>query len=158
MKTVITELKWGANSKESACKCKRCKRCGSVSHFGRSLGKETATHSCNFAWKSPWIEEPARLQSMGLQRVGHDWLHFHFSLSCIGKGNGNPLQCSYLEKPRDGVAWWAAIYGITQSRTRLKWLASSSSSILNKNILSSLCLVRQPKATWEWAYFERILW
>ena len=54
-------------------------------------------------------------------------LHFHFSLSCIGEGNGNPLQCSCLENPRDGGAWWDAIYGVTQSRTRLKWLSSSSS-------------------------------
>ena len=53
-------------------------------------------------------------------------LHFHFSLSCIGEGNGNPLQCSYLENPRDRGAWWAAIYGVAQSRTQLKWLSSSS--------------------------------
>ena len=51
--------------------------------------------------------------------------HFHFSLSCIGEGNGNPLQCSCLENPRDGGAWWAAISGVAQSRTRLKWLSSS---------------------------------
>ena len=51
-------------------------------------------------------------------------LHFPFSLSCIGEGNGNPLQCSCLENPRDRGAWWAAIYGVTQSRTRLKWLSS----------------------------------
>ena len=50
--------------------------------------------------------------------------HFHFSLSCIGEGNGNPLQCSCLEDPRDGGAWWAAIYGVPQSRTRLKRLSS----------------------------------
>ena len=55
-------------------------------------------------------------------------LHFHFSLSCIGEGNGNPLQCSCLENPRDGGAWWAAIYGVAQSPTRLKRLSSSSSS------------------------------
>ena len=55
-------------------------------------------------------------------------LHFHFSLSCIGEGNGNPLQCSCLENPRDGGAWWAAVYGVTQSWTRLKRLSSSSSS------------------------------
>ena len=55
-------------------------------------------------------------------------LHFHFSLSYIGEGNGNPLQCSCLEDPRDGGAWWAAIYGVTQSRTRLKRLSSSSSN------------------------------
>ena len=53
-------------------------------------------------------------------------LHFHFSLSCVGEGNGNPLQCSCLENPRDGGAWWAAVYGVTQSRTRLKQLSSSS--------------------------------
>ena len=52
-------------------------------------------------------------------------LHFHFSLSCIGEGNGNPLQCSCLENPRAGGAWWAAVYGVTQSRTRLKRLSSS---------------------------------
>ena len=51
-------------------------------------------------------------------------LLFHFSLSCIGEGNGNPLQCSYLENPRDGGAWWAAVYGVAQSRTRLKWLSN----------------------------------
>ena len=54
--------------------------------------------------------------------------HFHFSLSCIGDGNGNPLQCSCLENPRDGRAWQAAVYGVTQSRTRLKRLSSNSSS------------------------------
>ena len=53
-------------------------------------------------------------------------LHFHFSLSCIGEGNGNPLQCSCLENPRDGGVWWAAVYGVAQSWTRLKWLSSSS--------------------------------
>ena len=53
---------------------------------------------------------------------------FHFSLSRIGEGNGNPLQCSCLENPRDGGAWWASVYGVTQSRTRLKRLSSSSSS------------------------------
>ena len=53
-------------------------------------------------------------------------LHFHFSLSCIGEGNGSPLHCSCLENPRDGGAWWAAVYGVAQSRTRLTWLSSSS--------------------------------
>ena len=67
---------------------------------------------------SPW----GRYESDTTER-----LHFHFSLSFIGEGNGNPLQCSCLENPRDGGAWWAAFYGITQSRTRLKRLSSSSS-------------------------------
>ena len=66
---------------------------------------------------SPW----GRKQSDMTER-----LHFHFSLSCIGEGNGNPLQCSCLENPRDGGAWWAAVYGVTQSRTWLKWLSSGS--------------------------------
>ena len=55
-------------------------------------------------------------------------LHFHFSLSCIGEGNGNPLQCSCLENPRDGGAWWASVYRVAQSRTRLKRLSGNSSS------------------------------
>ena len=89
-----------------------------------------ATHSSTLAWKIPWTEEPGGLQSMGSQRVGDttERLHFHFSLSWIGEGNGNPLQCSCLENPRDGGAWWAAIYGVAQSRTRLKRLSSSNGS------------------------------
>ena len=65
-------------------------------------------------------------------------LHFHFSLSCIGEGNGNPLQCCCLENPRDGGAWWAAVYGVTQSQTRLKRLSSSSSrTCVYKYLLAS---------------------
>ena len=60
-------------------------------------------------------------------------LHFHFSLSCIGEGNGNPLRCSCLENPRDRGAWWAAVYGVAQSRPRLKRLSSSSSSPSSEN-------------------------
>ena len=87
-----------------------------------------ATYSSALAWEIPWTEEPSRLQPMGSLRVGHDLaIHFHFSLSCIGEGNGNPLQCSCLEHPRDGGAWWAAVYGTAESRTRLKRLGGSSS-------------------------------
>ena len=57
-------------------------------------------------------------------------LHFHFSLSCIGEGNGNPLQCSCLENPRDGGAWWAAVYGVAQSWTRLKHLAAAAAAVV----------------------------
>ena len=64
-------------------------------------------------------------------------LHFHFSLSCIGEGNGNPLQYSCLENPRDWGAWWAAVYGVAQSRTRLKWLSSSSSDYINIQLKTS---------------------
>ena len=65
-------------------------------------------------------------------------LHFPFSLSCIGEGNGNPLQCSCLENPRDGGAWWAAIYGVAQSWTRLKRLSSSSSMESRKMVQTHL--------------------
>ena len=60
-----------------------------------------------------------------------EWLHFHFSLSCFGEGNGNPLQHSCLENPRHGGTWWAAVFGAAQSRIRLKWLSSSSSSYIS---------------------------
>ena len=91
-----------------------------------------APHSSTLAWKIPWTEEPGGLQSMGSLESGTtERLHFHFSLSCIGEGNGNPFQCSCLENPRDGGAWWAAVYGVAQSRTRLKRLSSSSSSTVN---------------------------
>ena len=93
-------------------------------------------------WRRQWHPTPVLLpgKSHGWRsldgcspwgRWGSDtteWLHFHFSLSCIGEGNGNPLQCSCLENPRDRGDWWAAVYGVAQSQTRLKWLSSSSSS------------------------------
>ena len=69
-------------------------------------------------------------------------LHFHFSLSCIGEGNSNLRQCSCLENPRNKGAWWAAISGVTQSRTRLKRLSSSSSS----NVLFQKCIESACKA------------
>ena len=75
-----------------------------------------------FAWKIPWMEEPGRLQSMGSLRVRHNWAT-SLSLSCIGEGNGNPLQCSCLENPRDRGAWCAVVYGVAQSQTWLKWLS-----------------------------------
>ena len=82
------------------------------SHGRRSLG------GC-----SPWDGEESDTTEQ---------LHFHFSLPCIGEGNGNPLQCSCLENPRDGGAWWAAIYGVPQSWIRLKRLRGSSSKMLVK--------------------------
>ena len=93
-------------------------------------------------WRRQWHPTPVLLPGKSLD--GGAWkaavhgvtksrdrterLDFHFSLSCIGEGNGNPLQCSCLENPRDEGAWWAAVYGVAQSRTRLKQLSSSSSS------------------------------
>src|SRR5574337_504401 len=95
-----------------------------------------------FPWRRKWQPTPVFLpgKSHGWRSlVGYSpWgrkksdtterLHFHFSLSCIGEGNGNPLQCSCMENPRDGGAWWAAVHGVAQSRTRLKRLSSSSSN------------------------------
>ena len=89
---------------------------------------------------SPW----GRQESDTTER-----LHFHFSLSCIGEGNGNPLQCSCLENLRDGGAWWAAIYGVAQSQTRLKPLSSSSSSITNHRMfLQGGDYLGPPQALW----------
>ena len=103
------------------------------------LEKAMAPHSSTLPGKShgrrslvgcsPW----GRQESDTTKR-----LPFHFSLSCIGEGNGNPLQCSCLENPRDGGAWWAAVYGVAKSRTRLKWLSSSSSS--RARLIKIMCL------------------
>ena len=85
---------------------------------------DMAPHSSTLAWKIPWTEEPGRLQSMGSLNVGQDWAT---SLSLFTfmhwRRKWQPLQCSCLENPRDGGAWWAAVSGVTQSRTRLKWLS-----------------------------------
>ena len=86
-----------------------------------TLEKEMAAHSSTLAWKIPWMEEPGRLQSMGLQESDKtERLHFHFSLSRFGEGNGNTFQYSCLENPRDRGAWWVAICGVAQGQKRLK--------------------------------------
>ena len=101
-----------------------------------TLEKAMAPHSSTLAWKIPWAEKPGGLLSMGSRRVGYDWAtSLHFSLSCIGEGNGNPLQCSCLENPRDGGAWWAAIHWVTQSRTRLKQLSSNGDTDIENRIM-----------------------
>ena len=89
-----------------------------------------APHSSTLAWKIPWTEEPGRLQSMASLRVGHDWVteRLHFSLSCIGEGNGNPLQCSCLENPRDSGAWWVAVYGSRRVRHNWSDLAATAAA------------------------------
>ena len=97
------------------------KNSGGIFNFYHSFvtvsKKAMATHSSTLIWKISWMEVPGRPQSIGSLRVtdATEWLHFHFSLSCIGEGNGNPLQCSCLENPRDA-----------QRRIRLKRLSSSS--------------------------------
>ena len=80
-----------------------------------------------------------------------EWLHFHFSLSCIGERSGNPFRCSCLENPRDGGAWWAAVYGIAQSWTPLKWLSSSSNRVQLSSV-QSLSRVRLFATPWISAY------
>ena len=98
-------------------------------HICIYIGEGSGTPSSTLAWRIPWMEDPGRLHSMGSLRVEHDWAtSLSLFISCIGEGNGNPLQCSCLETLRDGGAWWAAVYGVAQSRTRLKRLSSSSSS------------------------------
>ena len=98
-------------------------------------------------WRRPWYPTLVLLPGKSHGRrslVGHSpWdckesvtterLHFHFSLSCIGEGNGHPVQCSCLENPRDRGTWWAAVYGVTQSRTQLKQLSSSNRSVWTWN-------------------------
>ena len=100
------------------------------------------------SWRRQWHPTPillpgkshGRRSLVGCNPWGHwgsdmtERLHFHFSLSCIGEGNGNPLQCSCLENPRDREAWWAAVSGVAQSRTWLKRLSSSSSNLNSRQI------------------------
>ena len=111
-------------------------------------------HIPRISWRRQWHPTPVLLPGkshgwrslVGCSPWGRyqsdttEWLHFHFSLSYIGEGNGNPLQCSCLENPRDGGAWWAAIYGVAQSQTRLKQLSSSSKNLPGWDVwvLSSL--------------------
>ena len=114
--------------------------CLKFTYFHYSLEKAMAPHSSTLAWKIPWMEEPGRLQSMRSLRVGHDWVTSLSLFSFIREGNGNPLQCSCLENLRDGGARWAAVYGVTQSRTRLKWLSSSSNVHVTTTRLWTLCV------------------
>ena len=86
-------------------------------------------HSSTLAWKIPWMGESGRLQSIGLWRVGHDWATSPSLCTFMHwRRKWQPTPVSCLENPRDGGAWWAAVYGVAQSRTRLKQLSSSSSS------------------------------
>ena len=121
------------------------------------------TRYLKLMWRRQWQPTPVLLPGkshgrrslVGCSPWGHEEsdmterLHFHFSLSCIGKGNGNPLQCSCLENPRDGGAWWAAVYGVARSRTRLKRLSSSSSSKL-----MNLALFHVQEDTTVWAHWN----
>ena len=126
-----------------------------------------------FSWRRQWHSTPVGIfllpgkshgwrSLVGCSPGGHEEsdtterLHFHFPLSCIGEGNGNPLQCSCLENPRDRGSWWAAVYGVAQSHTQsqtLKWLSSSSSR-------SSLAVLEGKKFLESIIYFlgKKVLW
>ena len=117
-----------------------------------------APHSNTPAWKIQWTEEPGRVARSRTQLSDFNFT-FHFSLSCIGEGNGNPLQCSCLENPRDGGAWWAAIYGVAQSRTWLKQLSSSSSIAIRKNSFHcSYQIGRRCFYGYQWIYWRSLEW
>ena len=108
-----------------------------------------APHSGTLAWKIPWMEEPGRLQGMELRKVRQD-LAASFSLSTFihWRGNGNPLQCSCLENPRDGGAWWATVYGASQSQTQRSGLAAAAAYMKNQASLVAQ-LVKNPPAMQE---------
>ena len=107
----------------------------------RIIALQCFTGFCHTSWRRQWHPTPILWPGnshgwrslVGFSPWGceesdtTEWLHFHFSLPCTGEGNGNPLQCSCLENPRDGGAWWAAVYGVAQSWTQLKRLSSCSS-------------------------------
>ena len=118
------------------------------------LEKAMAPHSSTLAWKIPWMKEPGRLQSMGSLKVGYDWAT---SLSLFTfmhwRRKWQPTPVFLLENPRDGGAWWAAISGVAQSRTRLKRLSSSSSSST-----SLLCLLQDRPINWETRYWDKEQW
>ena len=126
----MRKIPGGASGKEPTCQYRRHNRHG----FNHWTGKIPWRR----AWRPTPIFFPGESQRQKSLASYSPWdskeldrterLLFHFSLSCIGEGNGNPLQYSSLENPRDGGAWWAPIYGVAQSRTGLKWLSSSSSS------------------------------
>ena len=134
-----------------------------INFFGVELllEKAMAPHSNTLAWKIPWMEEPDRLQSMGSLRVRHDWaILLSLFTFMFGEGNGSPLQCSCLENPRDGGAWWAAVCRVPQSWTRLKQLSSSSSRVAieerNGNAVHYSCLENlMDRGTW-WATIHRV--
>ena len=113
-------LSGGSVSKESTCNAGDP---GSILGWEDPLEKEMATHFSILAWEvhGPRTEEPSGLQSLGSQESDTtERLHFHFSLLCIGEGNGNPLQNSCLENPWDRGAWWATVQRVAKSWTRLK--------------------------------------
>ena len=89
-----------------------CTHVGSYRQASDTTNQDGNTHTITH-----FMCTPTHNHALSSDISNYDLVHFHFSLSCIGEGNGNPLQCSCLENPRDGGAWWAAVYGVTQSQT-----------------------------------------
>ena len=115
------------------------------------LEKAIGPHSSTLAWKIPWMEEPGRLQSMRSLRVRHYWvtsLSLFTFMHWRRKWQPTPVSC--LGNPRDGGAWWAAIYGVAQSRTHRKWLSSSnsSSSMVQEDFLEEMILFCNSRERW----------
>ena len=105
------------------------------------LEKAMTPHSITLAWKIPWMDEPDRLQSMRSLGVRHDWATSLWLFTFMHwEGNGNPLQYSCLENPKDRGAWLVSVYGVAQSRTWLKWLSSSSSNTYTQYHLTYIVL------------------
>ena len=105
-----------------------------VNLYIQLVKKAMAPHSSTLAWKIPWTEEPVGCSPWGREESDTtERLDFHFSLSCIRGGNGNPLQCSCLENPRDGGAWWAAVYGL--HRVGHNWSDLAAAAAVKKSIL-----------------------
>ena len=126
--TGLEKVSFHSNAKERQCqKCSNYRTIALISHASRRRQwHPTAVllPGKSHGWRSLVVCSPWGCWELDTT----ERLHFHFSLSCTGEGNGNPLQCFCLENPRDGRAWWAADYGVSQSWARLKWLSSSSST------------------------------
>ena len=120
-----------------------------------------ATHSSTLAWKIPWMEEPGRLQFMRSRRGRLDWatnFAFPFHFHALEREMATHSKCSCLENPRDGGAWWAAVYGVAQSRTRLKWLSSSSSSRDKGMLAFGGRDVIQPNMSLVWKFAKTVIY
>ena len=119
------------------------------------VGHDWATSLSLFTfmlWRRQWHTTPVLLPGkshgqkslVGCSLWGHsesdmtERLHFHFSLSCIGAGNGNPFQCCCLENPRERGAWWASVYGVAQSQTRLKRLSSNGDADIENGLVNTV--------------------
>ena len=127
--------------------------------IARSLSEKVmAPHSSTLAWKIHGQRSLVGCSPWGRVELGTtEQIHFHFSLSCAGEGNGNPLQCSCLENPRDGEDWWTAISGVTLNRTRLKRLSSSSSRSLYL-LIPHILPISQPLHFWQSPVCSLYLW